>query len=213
MKIETRNLAKFFSVLSFFILIVSVSVAQSSISYRRYTSDSFSIDIINTWQVIDKNSIDQTFPKDQLSVVSPEYLAKIGIGIEELKKMEMVAILSTTDPYLYRDNLNIRRVPTGGVKLEPELLLPSITQGLINVGAIVRDGRTILAVGGRKYLFVYADISTPLVDGTVIRTSQHQYAYFGRECIWILTFSTSSEKILRMSPYFEHMALSFKEFE
>lgn len=192
-------------------LAIQVIYAQPKHIYRHHIFELFTIDVIDSWQVLDKAEINDPNRQSPLDLVSPVYIQALGLTLESLKNMEMLAIMNTLDPTVFRDSMNIRRVFTRGVKVTPEMLIHQVKEGITGFGGEVYETRILLAEKGRQYLYVSAKVSIPLKNGISIIAVEHQYSYFGQDSIWIITFATTTDRISVLATAFEHMALSFQE--
>ena len=189
----------------------TVPAAPTPDGWTEHKSGDVTISLPADWEVLALSQGDLQAVFADFQKTNPE-LAKIIGSAEALQGVALWAFKTAggTDA-AFADNLNIRRSPLGGQKINDMAdVTPAILDQYRQLGFELGATETDLQIGGHPAAHIAFSYPVTLPDGTSAKLNGQQYLVATPTDLWILSYSAGPGNEDAMQPVFEQSAQSFR---
>ena len=187
----------------------AVPAAPTPDGWTEHKSGDVTISLPADWEVLALSQGDLQAVFADFQKTNPE-LAKIIGSAEALQGVALWAF-NTDGDAPFADNLNIRRSPLGGQKIDNIAdVTPAILDQYRQLGFEVGATETDRQIGGQPAAHIAFSYPVTLPDGTSAKLNGHQYLVATPTDLWILSYSAGPGSEDAMQPVFEQSAQSFR---
>ncbi len=172
-------------------------------------TDALAIWLPGDWKAIDFAAGDAQAVYDELQARDPDLAAIIG-SADALQDAAFWAFRNV-DAASFADNLNIRRTPLGGQRIEAmQAVIDPIVAQYQQLGFQVADAAADLNIGGLPAGRIAFSFEVGARGDQDASIHGRQYLVATDADLWILSYSANAASITELAPVFEQSALSFR---
>ncbi len=173
-------------------------------------TDALTIRLPADWEVIDFSTGDLQSVFSDLEARDPE-LARIIGSAEALQDAYFWAFRQPDAATFFADNLNIRRAPLNGQRVESmQAVVDPVVAQYEQLGFQVLAVDASLVIGERPAAHIAFSFELAAADNQPASVQGHQYLVATETDLWILSYSASPDTVGELAPVFEQSALSFR---
>jgi hypothetical protein len=187
-----------------------VPTTAAPADWTEHKSGDVTIALPADWEVLALSQGDLQAVFADFQKTNPE-LAKIIGSASALQGVALWAFNTGGIDATFADNLNIRRSPLGGQKIDNMAdVTPAILDQYRQLGFEVGTTETDRQIGGQPAAHIAFSYPVTLADGTTAKLSGHQYLVATPTDLWILSYSAGPDNEDALKPVFEQSAESFR---